>query len=221
MGKPHNSKHSKGFTLLELLAVIAILAIAVMALAPKLSKWVGAYRSTTGARQIAAALRAGRAQAVAQGGRWHISFELGDTQNAYNSGDCSYNPSADPDGGGAFRSFIVFHDANNNGNRNAGEEVASCGILPKGMRWSGSGGGSNAYCNGGSSPQNYGFIRDGGAKTQSNGTRAAFIATVYAHKYPSEIRTAVIGTQMGQVCTYPLATTDGAPVCANVRCPFR
>ncbi|WP_049622685.1 GspH/FimT family pseudopilin [Frateuria defendens] len=63
---PHSSR-AHGFTLLELLAVIVLIGVAVAAVSVSVSQGLASARATAASGELAAALRATRAQAIVRG----------------------------------------------------------------------------------------------------------------------------------------------------------
>jgi general secretion pathway protein H len=78
-------RRSRGFTLLEMLAVILLIGIAAAAVSVSVSQGLAAARVRAASGELAAALRATRAQAIVQG-RQQI-FELDTHDGTYHGAD--------------------------------------------------------------------------------------------------------------------------------------
>ncbi|HET6632995.1 MAG TPA: GspH/FimT family pseudopilin [Rhodanobacteraceae bacterium] len=71
-----NSRHSKGFTLFEMLAVLVLIVIAITAVSLSVSSSLASARVNAVSRDIAAALRYTRGQAIVKGKEQVIQFDL-------------------------------------------------------------------------------------------------------------------------------------------------
>ena len=101
---------SKGFTLLELIIIIAILGITMAIAAPGLSTMMANNRISSDASDFAAALQFAKAEAVARVNRVIVCKKNTTSNGCITSGDWS-------------QGWIVFSDNNANGGVDAGETV--------------------------------------------------------------------------------------------------
>jgi type IV fimbrial biogenesis protein FimT len=101
---------SKGFTLLELIIIIAILGITMAFAAPGLSTMMANNRISSDASDFAAALQLAKAEAVARVNRVMVCKKNTTSNGCITSGDWS-------------QGWIVFSDNNANGGVDAGETV--------------------------------------------------------------------------------------------------
>jgi type IV fimbrial biogenesis protein FimT len=67
-------KTTKGFTLIELMVVLAIIAIVTAISTPNVIRWVNTQRFNSGVRDIHAAIEATRQRAVKENGQGRVSF---------------------------------------------------------------------------------------------------------------------------------------------------
>jgi general secretion pathway protein H len=67
LARPRRKVHARGFTLLEMLAVLLLIALAAGAISVSVSKGLSSARVRAASAELAAALRATRAQAIVKG----------------------------------------------------------------------------------------------------------------------------------------------------------
>ncbi len=67
-------RSERGFTVIELLAVIAIMMVVTAIATPSFYYWLPKYRLSAGARQIAADLQLARMKAISQNTSYRLSF---------------------------------------------------------------------------------------------------------------------------------------------------
>jgi len=79
------NQRSRGFTLLELLVVLAIVALAAALVVPNIPSVIGATRLTTAAQVTGAFLREARALAIVEGVA--VDFEIDPRSGAYRFAD--------------------------------------------------------------------------------------------------------------------------------------
>jgi len=102
---------NKGFTLLELIIIIAILAITMAIAAPGLSTMISNNRISSNASDFAAALQLAKAEAVARLNPVIVCKKNVDSNGCVAGGDWS-------------QGWIVFSDDNGNGGVDAGDNEA-------------------------------------------------------------------------------------------------
>ena len=68
-------KTTKGFTLIELMVVLAIIAIVTAISTPNVIRWVNTQRFNSGVRDIHAAIEATRQRAVKENGEGRVIFD--------------------------------------------------------------------------------------------------------------------------------------------------
>lgn len=73
---PHAGRRACGFTLLEMLVVILLIGIAAAAVSVSVTQGLASARINAASGEIAAALRATRAQAIVQGKEQHFDVDL-------------------------------------------------------------------------------------------------------------------------------------------------
>jgi len=73
---PHAVRRTGGFTLLEMLVVILLIGIAAAAVAVSVTQGLASARINAASGEIAAALRATRAQAIVQGKEQHFDVDV-------------------------------------------------------------------------------------------------------------------------------------------------
>lgn len=73
---PHAVRRTGGFTLLEMLVVILLIGIAAAAVAVSVTQGLASARINAASGEIAAALRATRAQAIVQGKERHFDVDV-------------------------------------------------------------------------------------------------------------------------------------------------
>lgn len=76
-------RSSRGYSLMELLVVVAIVGIVALITVPALLQLMPQYRIRSAAGETAAAIRMIRSQAVAQRTPWRIQFDLGKNRYRY------------------------------------------------------------------------------------------------------------------------------------------
>ena len=102
---------SAGFTLIELVMVVALVAILYSLAAPSLSGMANSMRLTTAANSLFSSLLLARSEAIKRNSRAVVcKSATGDTCNT---------------SGGWEQGWIVFHDANNNASLDADEVILS------------------------------------------------------------------------------------------------
>ena len=69
-----------GFTVVELLTVIAIMMVVTAIATPTFTQWLPTYRLSAGARQIAADLQLARMRAISQNTTYRLNILAGGTQ---------------------------------------------------------------------------------------------------------------------------------------------
>lgn len=110
-----------GVTLLELMVVLAIAAILLTIGIPSFASLAHSSRLSTAANELLASLHLARSEAIKRGGR-------AVTCPSANGAACANN-------GDWHQGWLVFHDANNNANVDAGEAVMlTRQALPAGLR---------------------------------------------------------------------------------------
>ena len=67
-------RSERGFTVIELLTVVAIMLVITAIATPSFYYWLPTYRLSAGARQIAADLQLARMKAISQNTRYRLSF---------------------------------------------------------------------------------------------------------------------------------------------------
>jgi len=102
---------SAGFTLIELMVVLAVAAILQTLAAPALSGMVNSMRLTAAVNSLFTSLLLARSEAIKRNARAVVCKSA--------SGDACIAT------GGWEQGWIVFHDANNNAKRDAGEVIVS------------------------------------------------------------------------------------------------
>lgn len=112
---------NSGATLLELLVVLAIAAILLTIGIPSFASLAHSSRLSTATNELLASLHLARSEAIKRRGRAVLCPSATGTSCA--------------DGGDWHQGWVVFHDANNNANVDAGEAVIlSRQALPTGLR---------------------------------------------------------------------------------------
>jgi type IV fimbrial biogenesis protein FimT len=109
-------KKSHGFTLIELMVVIAIVAILVSLAAPSFKSMIQSSNMTSAVNTFLADMRFARSESIRRGG--HVMMcrsNLPETTQA-----CNGTTGA---GNGWLTGWIVFHDLNNDGTKDAGEPI--------------------------------------------------------------------------------------------------
>jgi len=113
-----------GFTLVEVLVVLALASILLSLAAPSLAAMVGSMRLTVAVNSLFSSLMLARSEAIKRKSRVVVCK--------------SANGEGCVTAGGWEQGWIVFHDANNNGIRDAGEVLLQQQqALPPGVRLSG------------------------------------------------------------------------------------
>jgi type IV fimbrial biogenesis protein FimT len=117
-------RQSRGLTLVELLAVLAIASILLGAGIPSFSGLIRSTKLTNSANDLFASLITARSEAAKR----HARVALCKSADGVTCAKA----------GGWEQGWIVFHDVNDNGTREAGEQIVSrIDPLPKDMRVSG------------------------------------------------------------------------------------
>lgn len=121
---PRRRRHACGFTLVELLAVLAIASVLLGAAAPAFTALVRSVKLTTATNDLFGGLLLARSEAAKRNSRAVVC----------KSADGATCTAA----GGWEQGWIVFHDADNNALRDASEPVISrMQALPEDLRLSG------------------------------------------------------------------------------------
>jgi type IV fimbrial biogenesis protein FimT len=102
-------ERARGFTLVELLAVLAIVAVLAGAATPSMSALMRSVRLTTATNDLLASFAMARSEAVKRKSRVAMC-------KSSNGVSCAST-------GGWEQGWIVFHDVDNSGTREAGEQV--------------------------------------------------------------------------------------------------
>ena len=76
---PYTKRSERGFTVVELLTVIAIMLVITAIATPSFYYWLPTYRLSAGARQIAADLQLARMKAISQNTKYRLSFTAPNT----------------------------------------------------------------------------------------------------------------------------------------------
>ncbi|MEJ6022721.1 GspH/FimT family pseudopilin [Ramlibacter sp. PS4R-6] len=117
-------RHAPGFTLVELMAVLAVASILLGAGLPAFTGMIRSVKLTTATNDLFSGFLLARSEAVKRNSRAVVCKSMDGVS-------CSAT-------GGWEQGWIVFHDANNNGLRDGSEEVISrMQALPKDLRLSG------------------------------------------------------------------------------------
>jgi len=113
-----------GFTLIEVLVVLALVSILMSLAAPSLAAMVNSMRLTVAVNSLFSSLMLARSEAIKRGARVVVCKSASGTA-------CITT-------GGWEQGWIVFHDANNNGKRDVGEVLLlQQQALPSSVRLSG------------------------------------------------------------------------------------
>lgn len=108
----------RGFTMVELLVVVAILAILTTVAAPSFVQQIRAASMTSGVNTFLSDMRYGRGEAVRRGGGVVMCRSDDPEAVAPTCGSGS-----GPGGNGWVSGWIIFHDLNNNGSKDASEPL--------------------------------------------------------------------------------------------------
>lgn len=101
------TRHTKGFSLLELIIAIAVMALLIVAAAPALN-YISSYGAVNSAKtQFASALQLARSRAIRDGQTVYVANRSGTASDDNEFGN----------------GIVVYADANGNGSFNVGEEV--------------------------------------------------------------------------------------------------
>lgn len=103
------TSRTSGFTLVEMLAVIAVTAILIGASAPSMKALMDSVKLSAASNNLLGALLMARSEATKRGGRGVVCKSADGVSCAL--------------AGGWEQGWIVFHDANNNGARESGEAI--------------------------------------------------------------------------------------------------
>ncbi len=109
----HPMRRSNGFTLIEILLVIAILGILVTIAAPSFKRQIQANNMTSAVNSFLADVRFARSEAVRRGGGVVMC-----RSDAPEGATAVCGAGTGPGGNGWVSGWIVFHDKNGNSNRN-------------------------------------------------------------------------------------------------------
>ncbi len=74
--KEHDKKRSKGFSLVDVLCVVALVAVIAMVAVPQLTGFTTNYGLASAADELASELNAARTMAVSRGATYSIKFDL-------------------------------------------------------------------------------------------------------------------------------------------------
>ncbi len=91
-------RSERGFTVVELLTVIAIMMVIMAIAMPTFYYWLPTYRLSAGARQIAADLQLARMKAISQNTSYHLNFLTSSTYRFEKDTDNNGTPE-DPESG--------------------------------------------------------------------------------------------------------------------------
>ena len=116
--KARQLKKPGGFTLIELMVVMAIVAVLVTLAAPSFTRQIQSTQISNGVNTFMSDLRFARSQAIRLGGM--VVMCRSDAPEAANP---TCGSGSGPGGNGWVSGWIIFQDLNNNGNRNAGEPI--------------------------------------------------------------------------------------------------
>jgi prepilin-type N-terminal cleavage/methylation domain-containing protein len=112
-------KKNNGFTLIELIIVIALISIMAAASVPSIKRWVDSYRLNDGVYQLKASLAHAKLTSVKEGINVRVVYTVGE------AGAGTYQVYAD-DGGGTSANA-------NNATLDAGERILNEGSMPLGV----------------------------------------------------------------------------------------
>lgn len=99
----------KGFTLIELMVVVAVMAVLMSLAAPAMTSMLDAAKMSSLSNQLLSSLQFTRSEAIKRSGRVVMC-------KSTTGSSCALD-------GGWEQGWIVFHDANNNAAVDAGEEI--------------------------------------------------------------------------------------------------
>jgi type IV fimbrial biogenesis protein FimT len=111
-------RRTAGFTLIELMVVIAIAAILAALAAPSFTGLINASKISSGVNTFLADMRLARSESIRLGGDVIMC-----RSNAPEAANPVCNTGSGPGGNGWVSGWIVFHDLDNNLNRNGTEPV--------------------------------------------------------------------------------------------------
>lgn len=100
---------ARGFTLVELLMSLAVLAVLVTFAVPAFSRMMRSSSLTAASNTLLASMHLARSEAIKRGGRVVLC-------KSADGASCTVS-------GGWEQGWIVFHDVNNNGNRDSNEPI--------------------------------------------------------------------------------------------------
>ena len=100
---PHPLAPALGFTLLELLIVMAVLGVLTAVAYPSIGRGMGTLRLRTASREIAAAIRLARSKALREQQAYYLQFDLRKGQVGLSSEDLKYQRSFSLPEGVVFR----------------------------------------------------------------------------------------------------------------------
>ena len=111
--------HPQGFSLIELMIVLAVLAITLGLAAPSFQSAISTNRIASAANEVTAAIQLARAEAIRSNRR--VVLCRSDDLSACTAGS------------GAWKGWIVFIDADGSGQRDNGEEIVRNGAIDSPM----------------------------------------------------------------------------------------